>query len=979
MSTILEEKPHLSVGTWPTAPYKGLNFYTASDAPLFCERDAEVEACGQLAAHFGTKMLLLHGRTGTGKSSFLRAGLFPRIFLGKPNFFCLTEPDTGEPCLIRSTADPIASITDTLHSKLQQASEFKDVPSQLRQQAVEQLTCPTGAPASERATRLQKALQLITSKLVGTFVLAIDQAEEVFTLNTGGDEESRDAYFTLLEDLCYDRFDIKVVLALRTEYYGQFADNFRFGPDLSVSTVRSGLEQFMLHGIQDAARLEAAILRPTLKEPVAGLPEPYVTYNFAFEPGLALVIAADVVDHCGESSTLPVMQMVCLDLYTNLVLLNGINEIHERDYAARGGVEGVIDRFIENSVQTALAQCSREATPREIEGWRDILSSLVARQEGGALTSLLLPEAALGDTARKRGITQSITQCLEVMAHEKFRLLRSVNLRDPKSGKHAVHYSLGHDALAPSLFHWKEARKKVFEERERAQKRTRHITNYAVALILTLVMVTGASLYFSVNAKKSAVWAVLRSTDTESQTRARLLLLAALEKNTSALEGMVLPMPEVEAKLRDTLIRAPVFASVSAAVGFAGDGNALVLITPNGEVITKSLRATARQGTGVPSWKVDLPPIVSSAVFAAGFVEGLDSPVIYKDDKLLFNAKDGVKTGDVNQLNPQGEKGSQKFPDFGGGVFRLTAWGQAQGLVTTLKFYDLQYDPANETFKPVVQPPTSISFASRFTPVYAETSQLFAFTERDERGQGDDASIGIELYVASRNDPLDNDRRPIFSLRRDANPSGLSPKASGNLIPSSIAFLPDGDALVYRETIGRFTLIEGISRRSNQAIAASSYTIPQSELSPALDPLRPQWPFGRPVLAAARNQNGFRVAWLTDKGMSVFHSQPGQQQLTALPDRSALLTSLRPVDSFTHLRFSNDGELLLLSQQLGNQVVVRVWDISDARLQKIKLLSRDGLLREACQITKIDPGGNMLTNDEFRQLPVPLKLQPCSE
>jgi hypothetical protein len=61
--------------TWPTLPYKGLGYYAEEDASLFAGRDKDVVVCAAKLAEWKIRLLLLHGSTGCGKSSFLRAGL----------------------------------------------------------------------------------------------------------------------------------------------------------------------------------------------------------------------------------------------------------------------------------------------------------------------------------------------------------------------------------------------------------------------------------------------------------------------------------------------------------------------------------------------------------------------------------------------------------------------------------------------------------------------------------------------------------------------------------------------------------------------------------------------------------------------------------------------------------------------------------------------------------------------------------------
>jgi hypothetical protein len=141
----------------------------------------------------------------------LRAGLIPAVFLGKRNFYLLTEAKTDEPCLVRSTADPLASIADTLVLQLRDESRFITLSEEVRRKALDQLGAGPEARGLVRAKSLRNALELITSELGGTLVLIIDQAEEVFTLSPRGEDEPRTAYFQFLEGLCFDRFDIKIM------------------------------------------------------------------------------------------------------------------------------------------------------------------------------------------------------------------------------------------------------------------------------------------------------------------------------------------------------------------------------------------------------------------------------------------------------------------------------------------------------------------------------------------------------------------------------------------------------------------------------------------------------------------------------------------------------------------------------------------------------------------------------------------------
>ena len=56
---------------WPREPYKRLDFLEARDAALFSQRDREVHEVAGLVEDASTRIVLLHGLSGVGKSSIV--------------------------------------------------------------------------------------------------------------------------------------------------------------------------------------------------------------------------------------------------------------------------------------------------------------------------------------------------------------------------------------------------------------------------------------------------------------------------------------------------------------------------------------------------------------------------------------------------------------------------------------------------------------------------------------------------------------------------------------------------------------------------------------------------------------------------------------------------------------------------------------------------------------------------------------------
>ena len=66
--------------TLPSKPYRGLRYYTEKDDAIFAGRDRDATQCSHALRR--ARIIILHGSTGCGKSSFLRAALKPTLERG---------------------------------------------------------------------------------------------------------------------------------------------------------------------------------------------------------------------------------------------------------------------------------------------------------------------------------------------------------------------------------------------------------------------------------------------------------------------------------------------------------------------------------------------------------------------------------------------------------------------------------------------------------------------------------------------------------------------------------------------------------------------------------------------------------------------------------------------------------------------------------------------------------------------------------
>ena len=181
---------------WPKHPYRGLDFYRESDALLFRERNKDVEGCAAILLGFGVKILILQGSSGSGKSSFLRAGLIPHLKQSERRNFFLSGGDS----VIRCTCDPLPEIARALLDQFDRTHHLVDIAHReedardggiltdgvVCEQVHDNLKLALSGPRAELAEILVEALVEICGDLPGKLILVLDQAEEVLTLTPGG-------------------------------------------------------------------------------------------------------------------------------------------------------------------------------------------------------------------------------------------------------------------------------------------------------------------------------------------------------------------------------------------------------------------------------------------------------------------------------------------------------------------------------------------------------------------------------------------------------------------------------------------------------------------------------------------------------------------------------------------------------------------------------------------------------------------------
>jgi hypothetical protein len=443
--------------TLPDQPYRSLAYYDYTDRLLFTGRDADVVRFAATIDRPDTRILVLHGESGIGKSSFLRAGVIPYLEEECVGYRFLRD-DRGEVVIAHPGKDPVGRLAQALLAMTARPVDLKtprgepltiELRSVLDQALggkanVRELRCALMADADLLATLLER----LKDRLPHALVFVLDQGEELFTLARTEEEQAiRDQALSLLQRVAYVRADVKVIVSLRTEYYGRLLDHLRAGRR-DLTGVRDDL-------LRDFSRDELikAITRPAY--------EP--KYDFRYSESVPETIADGVLALRTENqdSVLPLMQVICARLYEREVSeLTADRVVSSSDLEAIGGVPGGLRAFAED----ALTRIG--LSPADQESFKTLCAGLYNRQADGTLTTWLARRTDLESSWTGATLFDTVlTKACKV------RLLRTDDLRIEGESP-SSYVRLGHDALARVADAWQREREEqqhLEEERRQAQ------------------------------------------------------------------------------------------------------------------------------------------------------------------------------------------------------------------------------------------------------------------------------------------------------------------------------------------------------------------------------------------------------------------------------------------------------------------------------------------------------------------------------
>jgi formylglycine-generating enzyme required for sulfatase activity len=345
------------------SPFRGLAAFTEADAQDFHGREAETDAVIERLRTEG--LVPIVGPSGVGKSSFINAGLVPRLRELGPHLVVTVRPGRR----------PLASVVAALSQV--GSTGVRDV-----------LATVATAPGA-----LVRALRMLAAERRARVLLVIDQFEEVLTL---GDPGEASALLEALSVTALPDEACRVLLSFRSDFLGQFAAT-RLDACLAALTVVRPLSK---------PAIERAIIAPLER----------MSYRVDL-PTLPARIADELA---ASEAALPLLQFAMDALWRRRDA--GRRVLLTQEYEAMGGALGALATHAEH-VSCELSQLQRAQTRAlmlhlvNVDGTRRPRSraelvSLVGADAGSALDHLIQNRLLSAGSSEETG------EAMVELAHE---------------------------------------------------------------------------------------------------------------------------------------------------------------------------------------------------------------------------------------------------------------------------------------------------------------------------------------------------------------------------------------------------------------------------------------------------------------------------------------------------------------------------------------------------------------------------------
>jgi len=468
------------------SPYVGLNFYTQENAAMFFGRDSERTVL--ISNLRVSRLTLLYAKSGTGKSSLLRAGAAASLADLAQRSFDQRGSARNIPVVFSSWRDdPTAGLIGEIQKAI---SPFLS----------------TASPPTQSPDRLEMAMAAANRATDAALLVILDQFEDYLLYQSG---EARDRSFADELAACINQPDLRAnfLISIREDAYFALGDVFKG----RISNVYGNY--FRLEHLTREAAREA------IEKPITSFNDLHIDQSHVqIEPGLVDAVLSQfgpdqpAPDHdsvsrlAGGNSASPYryevnpsyLQLVMKRLW-DVELGKGSRKLRLQTLKDLGGAETIVRTHVERALW-GLAEGEREAAAA-------IFHHLVT--PSGTKIALTASDLA----AYSKRPAEETDALLQRLASSEIRILRPV---PPPPGKtDGTRFEISHDLLVAPIQRWDSRHKAVRleQEKEAEQARAERIRaltfrTMAIAFSLTAVLViTSLAIVVPRNGERPAVTA----------------------------------------------------------------------------------------------------------------------------------------------------------------------------------------------------------------------------------------------------------------------------------------------------------------------------------------------------------------------------------------------------------------------------------------------------------------------------------------
>ncbi len=280
------------------APYRGLEALEPEDAAVFFGRGADIvrgiDALRGLAARKQPRLLVILGASGAGKSSFLRAGLWPRLLRDDSQWLPLKAIRAGRGGAIEGGEGLLAALED-VHRRFGIRASRADLRDRA---ATPQLFVALLAEMRQAAARRA----LISEPPDPLPVLCLDQGEEVFAADAAPESDR----FLELVRAAIEEDAALLLVTIRSDSYGRMqGEKSLAGIDqvpLSLGPVAQGEIGHVIRGPAEILRRKAGPSAPAFDAAVVARLQAEIEGEADALPLLAFVMQRLTREHAGAAT-----------------------------------------------------------------------------------------------------------------------------------------------------------------------------------------------------------------------------------------------------------------------------------------------------------------------------------------------------------------------------------------------------------------------------------------------------------------------------------------------------------------------------------------------------------------------------------------------------------------------------------------------------------------------------------------------------